>query len=288
MHTQLVLRSALTGRAARELAAFGNDFTNNGLALSPDGRTVYFTLIPRTRQSPNLLIERLNVATRRYAVVAHGWEPSLSPSGRLLAYISEHGHSESVAVKDLTTGVTRSINVDAAVGRGHVLAEMPSGWMSDNTTLALPVTLPATPDSRAQLPARASQAQDPHAAVRMIIVQAKRDQPLSVHRIAVAGLRGYLQILAPDTNSRHGLIAASLIRRGEALSEIQFSQGTAETCRLLNIRRGSVLAFDQTGRRLLYMLGARSPSLWRATIKHNILIARRKLINKSSVGVVAW
>jgi hypothetical protein len=46
------VRSSTAGTVTRRLATFGQLFTDNGLAVSPDGRSVYVTLIPRRRTRP--------------------------------------------------------------------------------------------------------------------------------------------------------------------------------------------------------------------------------------------
>jgi hypothetical protein len=287
LQTDVLLRSVTSGRVARRIATFGGDFTNNGLALSPDGHAVYLTLIPHKQGSRNLLIERLDVASHKHGLVAEGWEPSLSPNGRLLAYTTISGRSESVTVKDLATGFTRSVNVDNAVGRGHVLEEMPAGWLSDDTTLALPVGL-APKLVSGPTPARTSRTATGSATIRLVVVHAVPGQPLHVHRTVVAGLHGHPEILGTDARSQKTLIAASLTRAGEALDEIDLSSTTATACRILSIRGGLVLGFDPSGRELVYLLGSSPPALWRATIEGGRLVSRTRLLKRSRAGAIAW
>lgn len=278
--TVLAIRSAATGAVVRKLRSFGEDFTNNGLALSPDGREVYFTLIPRARSSSNLLIERLDVRSGVLSLVAHGWEPSLSPNGRSLAFIS--GRSERVEVEDLATRRTRGIGVDRLLGRGHVLAELPPAWLGDNQTFALLVTRPALlVSSPAQAAAQTSQP------IRMIVVHAPPDQPLSAEGVLVAGLGRNPDVLGDGSASRT-LIAASLTPGGPVLDRLRLSAGSAGACRLVSFRGGLVLGFDQSGRRLLYLVGSNPPELWRATIEGKRLIDARRLLKNADLGAVAW
>jgi WD40-like Beta Propeller Repeat len=285
LRTELVLRSAASGTAVRKLASFGNDFTNNGLALSPDGREVYFTLIPPSHRWSNLVIERLDVRTGKRSPVAAGWEPSLSPNGRLLAYIREQGRSESVAVENLSTSRTRAIGVDALVGRGHVLAELQPGWLN-NATLAIPITTPAIAVSASARTASGT-SRGASAPVRMILVRVDADQPLSAMRVLVAGLRGEPQALAQG-RATSALIAASPAGTGEVLDEVRFSGNSAFACRLVDLNHGLVLGFDRSGADLLYLLGSDPPALWRATIEDGKLIARRLLLKNSDLEAVAW
>lgn len=43
------IRSARTGAVTGVLWHLGESWTNNGFAFSPDGRYVYFTLVPKSR-----------------------------------------------------------------------------------------------------------------------------------------------------------------------------------------------------------------------------------------------
>src|SRR5438067_7898526 len=110
--SELELRSVSTGRVVKVLRRTGGSWTNNGLAFSPDGRYVYFTLIPESgRRWSSLLLERTSVATGERSLVGHGEQPSLSPTGRLLAYASGNDRSAAIVVRDVTTGAERSINI---------------------------------------------------------------------------------------------------------------------------------------------------------------------------------
>jgi hypothetical protein len=64
------LYSSMTGQLVRRLATFDVGFTNNGLAISPDDATVFFTLIPH--DEPSLRLMRLDVATGHQRFVAAG------------------------------------------------------------------------------------------------------------------------------------------------------------------------------------------------------------------------
>lgn len=286
--TEIVLRSVANGRVVRAVGAFGDDFTNNGLALSPNGRVVYFTLIPRERGWSNLLIERI-AGSRRKRLVAHGWEPSLSPNGRLLASISYRGRSESVAITDISTGQSRSINVDAVVGRGEVLDETPAGWLSDNSTVVLPTGPPAmTVGATASAPAVAHRRIRPQApTIRLVVVTIAANGRVSAGRIVVAGIRGYLQTLAGNSiaNTITGVMFAD---GGALLDQIHLSPTSGAGCQLLDIHGGLVLSFDPTGDRLLYLLGSSPPALWSATVTDGRISDRKRLFKDSPVGATAW
>lgn len=289
--TAIRLRSAASGRALSTLARFGSDFTNNGLALSPNVSNVYFTLIPSQHRSSNLLIECLAVSDHKRLLVASGWEPSLSPDGRLLAYISYRRRAESVAVKNVLTGQTRSINVDAAVGHGHVLDEIPPGWLSDSSAIVLPVGLPARLDvgsARARGGTSHPNSARPRT-VRLIVVRVPPRRRLAARSVLVSGLRGHPLMLAPDAIAPNTIVSVTLGSGNDALlDEIQFTPASATGRPLLTIQSAQVLAFDPSGQRLLYLAIHRPPELWRGTIEQGRLIDRRRLIKDPSLGASAW
>ena len=130
--TVVALYSPLTGRVVRVLHTFGPSFTNNGLAISPNGADVYVTL----NQGPSLSLERISVATRQMTFVAYGEQPALSPNGRFLAYIvgtSEH----ELAVRDLVTGQTRVTDLAALLGRSEDLLNGTITWLGGGSEIVV-------------------------------------------------------------------------------------------------------------------------------------------------------
>ncbi len=213
----------------------------------------------------------------------------MSPNGRLLAYLSDRGRSESVAVLDLASGRVRSVNVDAAVGHGHVLAEIQPGWTRDSSTVVLATGLPIRPVSgSAHAPADGFHPGTIPAA-RLVVVSVTPKRPLRARRILVGGLRTTPDLLASDAITRNSVIAASLGPRGSALiDEIHLTPTRAAACRILSIPDAHVLAFDPTGQRLIYIAGHSPPVLRRATIKHGRLTDRQRLLQDRSLGAIAW
>lgn len=110
------LRSTRTGAVESVLWYLGGSWTNNGFAFSPDGRYVYFTLIPKATGWKSLLLEQLSVATRRARFIASGEQPSVSPDGRMLAYTSGADRTATVVIRDTAPGRRRSINVARLLG----------------------------------------------------------------------------------------------------------------------------------------------------------------------------
>ena len=127
------------------MKTFGSSFTNNGLALSPDGREIYFTLIPKARRRGqfNLLLERLTITTRRQTLLADGELPAVSPDSRLLAYVTG-AESRSIAVRDLATAATRSIDLTGLLGTFADVFDGSLAWLANGSGLAL-VTSTSSP-----------------------------------------------------------------------------------------------------------------------------------------------
>jgi len=287
LSTQLVLRSIRTGRIVKRLGRFGQDFTNNGLALMPDASAAFFTLAPRQRGWVNLLIERVAVPSRKRSVVARGWEPTLSPDGQMLGYIRYHGQSENIAVKDLATGQTRSVNVDAVVGAGHELDETTMGWVGDGNMLAVPIALPPKANAGVAGPADAAarRANQPPA-LRLAVVTVPQSGRLSARAVTIGDLHEYSETLSADTDTPNALLDSGNAS-DTPLEKITISGSTGTACRLLDIPDGLALAFDPSGQELLYLKGHRPPVLWRATISGNHLTGRRRYATNRA-GAIAW
>jgi hypothetical protein len=125
---------------------FGGSLTNNGLAVSPDRRYVYLTLIGRR----SLLIEQVAVATGRRQAIAEGEQPAVSPDGRLLAYATGRGQAGMVELRTLSTGATTTIDIRSLLGPSTELLDGSLTWLDDGTDLVaipqrVPIAATATP-----------------------------------------------------------------------------------------------------------------------------------------------
>ncbi len=158
---QLGLYSARTGALLRPLARFrsanwNNDvlqFGTDGMALSPNGRSLYFSAIHEIaskrivyRQEPKarrrhlkpfkpsrMMLLRLNTANDRYSFVADGTQPALNRTGTELAYAA---FPRGLAVRNLRTGQTRTI----ALGQLDTSADLVGAtvaWLGDGKDIAV-------------------------------------------------------------------------------------------------------------------------------------------------------
>jgi hypothetical protein len=147
-----VVVSTTTGSVIRILTDGSLQFTNNGLALTPDGRHIFATWV--SAHTPGAWIGELDTSSNSApAFVAEGTEPAVSPDGRSLAYITDAG---KVAVRDLRSGRTRfwdratgltctdwPINSQVAwTGDGRDLVVLPAGPSTAATRSSLSNTAP--------------------------------------------------------------------------------------------------------------------------------------------------
>lgn len=139
------LISSATGQVLRALARTYTGYTENGLARSPDGSTVYFDRLLQVGQG-QVEISAVPSAGGPIVNVAAGIDPAVSPGGKSLAYLPEAdlpssraaGPAETVAVRDLATGAVRTIDLSGLIGSGYrVPPSTGLAWSSGGTHLAV-------------------------------------------------------------------------------------------------------------------------------------------------------
>ena len=271
------LRSPRTGRVVKLLATFGREFTNNGLALSNDDREVYVTLIGRR----NLRIEQLATSAGKRTFVADGWEPAVSPNGRLLSYIEGRA---TVVVRNLSSGVTHRINVAGLLGRSEALDELAAAaWLGDGSEVVVMVTPIAV-----AVADRAGGAQaDNKSSASVIVVQVgARGRPVEANRVELPGVGDLFRISGDQTTPR-GLLAARLGRR-TVVDRVDLIGGRAKVTRLLSLSEVVPMAFDPAGHNFLYVAGDLHPALWIARITRGRLAGAHRLVRNADVGAVSW
>jgi hypothetical protein len=272
---RLDIRSATTGLVLKRLISFGLNFTNNG----PHGK------------GAGLLIERIAVANHVRRFVARGDQPSLSPNGRLLAYLSFTGPPR-LSVQNLRTGSVRSIRLAGLIGPNEVPAETPAAWVRDGTALALAVTRRPVAVSGSQAHAsgsRTSASQADQAPAKLLVVNVGPPaEPLEAHVVLVHGLRGVGLGVASDGRTRNSVLVQRLVGDTELIYGVSVASASATGHQLAHIRSGLILAFDPGGRRLLYLKGHTPPALSRGTIRDGRIVHPTRLLKQSPVAVIAW
>jgi hypothetical protein len=275
--TRVELRSPTTGRVVKVLATFGPEFTNNGLALSNDGREVYVTLIGRR----NLRIEQIAASTGKRTFIANGWEPAVSPNGRLLSYIEGRA---SVVVRNLSSGVAHRISVAGRLGRSEVLdGSDPATWLGDGSEVVVMVTPMAVAVASQAGPAQA--ANQPSASLIVVHVGAG-GRPLRADRVELSGASDLFRISGDQTHPR-SLLVASLGPR-TLLDRVDLGGSRPEITQLVSLPQVLPLAFDPAAHYVLYVAGHPKPALWIAEIGRGKLTGARRLVPNAQLGEVSW
>jgi hypothetical protein len=280
------LVSPATGRTVSVLGTFGDSFTNNGLAISPDGRDVYFTLIrPKT-----LIVERIAAGSRPVEVAA-GEEPALSPDGHLLAFLTgDSPRSERLAVRDLSSGTTRTIDLTDLVGPSMDLLNGKATWLGDGSEI---VVVPGgmmsatAPGTERPPPPSGSCSATSSGSTCLIVVRIAGGVPASPRRVVIPGI-GHAMTIASDDALPRSLLVADLEGQRTILARVDLTRTGADVVRMLSLRGVFPVSFDPAGGRLLYLAPLGTPSLWIARIGPGHLVGPRLLVPHPRLGTVAW
>jgi WD40-like Beta Propeller Repeat len=126
-----------TGKLVKVPDTFGPSFTNNSFAISPDGHSVYVTLIPKSKRWRSLLLERIAASDGKQTFIANGEQPAISPNGQMLAYVMGDRAGPRIAVRDLASGRTRSINVARFFSERTDVLGASIAWVGDDSDIAV-------------------------------------------------------------------------------------------------------------------------------------------------------
>jgi hypothetical protein len=282
----LAVYSASTGRRIERLATFpALAWTNNGLARTPDGRAVYFTLIPRrSRPRFSLRLMRIDVAIRRQTFVADGWQPAVSDNGAQLAYGAvPHG----LAVRELASRRTRTIALTRQLGPAADLLDASITWLANGSDVAILAASPFIAVAGRRKPNRLGGACGPgHQGVAIVFVHVPpAPAPLSARSVPARLLGPVPKALGSSASAPGSLLAATEWRGRTVLERIA---PTGNTTQLASFPDSLAMAIDRSGTRMLYLLGHPPPALWEATIAPGHLTDRRRLIADSRLDVIAW
>jgi len=275
------------------LRGLGGSWTNNGLAFTPNGRYVYFTLIPKRfgRGDPSLRLEQVSVATGRQQLLARGEQPAVSPNGAWLAYVSGEGRSATISVRNLASGATRSVNIWRLLGRNDIL-NASLAWLEDGTRLvvleeccfSLDVATPRHPGPHGT--SDSSNGDTLH----LIAISVPTDGGLTARSIAPPGAMRMPETVGTEGARPDSLLTSSFAGHGDraVVDRLVIGRSRATLTRLLTIAHAQVLGFDPSGQRLLYIVGHQPPGLWTASIENRHLSGARLLIPDSQLAAIAW
>jgi hypothetical protein len=252
----LELRSARSGLVIKRLRAFRSSFTNNGLALSSESDSLSSTLTPQIKpRSSNRLIEKISTLTGALEQIAHGEAPAVSRDGRQLAYVTGP-HARSIAVRDLSSGRTRFIDVTDLVGDQADVINGVLTWLSGGRQVAL-VTTTTRPDFSAGgpghriAPRAGAHGACSHSAVRVCLVVLNLSDDQSVITATTDALPdpfSPITAIGGDIDSPRSILVAHLGSRDSAVMErVTLNGQSLRISQLVAIRAGLVVSFDTGG-----------------------------------------
>ena len=284
------LRSVTTGAVLSTLGDLGPSWTNNGFAFSPDGRYVYFTLIPKSTRLSSLSLEQVAVATHQRRFIAFGEQPSVSPDGRLLAYVSGEDRSATIVVRDTASGRRRSTNLARLLGSQSDMLNASTAWLGDGAQLAVIEACCPIAVSKASAPAGPRSTRgSPGDQLHLIVVSVPRHGSLRARRVVLPGASQMPESVGADPTRPNALLVSWLIGHDRAaVDRLTIGASRATLARVLAIAHALVVAFDPSGRQLLYLLGHSPPALWTATVQDGQLSQRRLLIRDPPLDAYAW
>ena len=109
----------------------------NGLALSADRRSAFFSILTGEETPPAL--DQIDLATGKKHRIASGLDPALSPDGTTLAFIATVESPTGLELLDLATGTNRLLAPPTPPAGSHKLywPVGPLNWSPDRTKIAV-------------------------------------------------------------------------------------------------------------------------------------------------------
>ncbi len=273
------IESANTGALVKDLGVV-NYWTNNGLALSPDGQSVYVVV----NQPPTLVIERLSVSTGAQTFVADGEQPAVSPNSRFLAFGSGSSGSQTLVMRDLASGMERSINLSGLLGSRGDLLNATITWLDDSRIVVIPGTVgndlmgdptpPAVPGSCDAAPVKDS---------CLIVVGDGAGHPPTAKRVILSGLPSSGPVIAASGPST--LTIANYGDHHSGIFRADLAHKTSHFTRISSLPVAIPLAFGPRAATLFYLVGHGPEALWWAKVTpHGLKDAR---VLNANVGLSA-
>jgi len=274
------MRSAASGAVVQTLGTIGGSFTDNGLALSPNGRDFYFTVVgPAPTRA--LEIEQLAVASRRRTFVTDGEYPAVSPGGRSLAYVMG---LRTLAIRNLRSRRTQSITLGALLGTRDALATAPIAWVDGGADLAV-LTGP--------VPRRVSEAQPrvsgPCASGKrcLVIIRVGRGG-IAPQAFVLRSFTGAAVLSGSSADPGSVLLAQSGTSDVTTIDQITPAGAATTVTQLASIPAALPVAFAPGGGSLLYLKGANPPALWTAAVSSTGLVTPTRLVPRARLAGAAW
>ena len=257
------IESASTGTVVKDLGVV-NYWTNNGLALSPNGQNVYVVV----HQPTTTAIEQLSVSTGAQTFVADGEQPAVSPNSRLLAFGTGPSGSQTLVVRDLFSGMERSIDVSRLLGNSGDLLNATITWLDDSKIIVIPgmvgndlmgdPTPPTVPGSCDAGPVKDT---------CLIVVSDEAGHRLAAKRVILSGLPSGDPLIAASGPS--GLTIANYSGHHSGIFRADLAHKASHVTRICSLPAAIPLAFGSRGATLFYLAGHGPEALWSAKVTLN-------------------
>jgi hypothetical protein len=272
------VESPETGQIIKDLGGIPG-YTNNGMALAPNGHDLYVTV----NRDTSLAVERIDLKTGNEAFVAYGEEPSISPNGRFLAFGSEPG--SQLSVRDLKTDSVQTINLDSLLGQETDLVNASIAWVGTEIVVLPGGIANDLMGDSPPAPLQGSCSAVSISSTCLIVVRANRENALSARRAVLRGVKvGDTVIggLGPTD-----LVLATFDGQSTVVSEVDLATET-RVARLCTVPGALPVAVDASGRDLFYLQGHGPVALWVGKLSpHRLTNAKILNPNVASAGL-AW
>jgi Tol biopolymer transport system component len=255
------VQSSSTGALVKDLGPVPG-WTNNGLALSPDGQDVYVVV----NETSSLAIERLSVANSSETFVANGEEPSISPDGHLLAFGTGPSGGQTLAVRDLASGKDQSIDLSRLLGGQTDLLTASIIWLGDGSKI---VVLPGGVvyngmGSGTPRPLPGSCSAVSASDTCLIVVSVRAGYPLTAKRVLLGGSLRDIPLIGASGSS--DIVAIGFGGRRSNVYTADLTNGAKSFTRLFSLPSILPRGFGARGTELFYLAGHNPTALWRARI----------------------
>lgn len=289
------LISVTTGRVIQTVS---QPTDSNGLALSPDGKSLFVV-------APRLKLRQISLTTGKSSYLAAGAYPAVSPDGRYVAYATGGGFTQ-VAIRNLGTGATRSVSLTSLIGVGSSLLNQGGlTWLGDGRTLvavaepdpiAAVARVWANPGWSDQLTvsrhATCGQ-QDAKLGLCVVVIQVAHAR-LAAHPIYVTGLAASapVALLSGDLAARQAFFIAQTTMPVTVVSRVSLGRRHATVSKLVPLPAEALaVAMAPAGDRVLYLTTSEPAKLDVATVSADRLTKARVLLTDTrryAFSQAAW
>jgi hypothetical protein len=280
----------LTAAAGRIVKTLRMATEGNGFALAPDAKSMFVV-------GPSLTISQVVIATGEAKRIGTGAYPAVSPNSRYLAYAAGSAFT-TVAIRDLRTGRTRSINLMSLIGTDSSLLNQGGlTWLGDGTQILAVSEPDAVP-----LVAKRGRPRGEHTACGQqtsrrglcTIVINLASRKLFAHQVYVPSVAHpeNLELISGDLAAKESFFIAQPGRSASVVDKVRLGARTPRVRTVIALPEHSLaVAMAPDGDRVLYVPPSSPTSVWIATVRHGGLTRERRLLadgGRFEFNLVAW